>query len=57
MPLSDMKPMRSAPKDGTLILIHRGTEGPPIIGYYARWWKSFDNLWINSAVGWEPLPA
>lgn len=57
MPSSEVKPMRLAPKDGSLILIHQGAEGPPIIGYYARWWKSFDGLWINSGVGWEPIPT
>lgn len=57
-----MQDMRSAPKDGSLILLHCSDCGRAIYGYWytspmVKWWRSVAGGWINHAVGWEPAPS
>lgn len=57
-----VKPLKTAPKDGTMILLHRGAEGPPVAGYWhscpkVKWWRQVSGGWCNAAMGWEPYPS
>lgn len=56
----EFRPMRTAPKDGRLILVDRGPEGPPCTAYWCRkgkWWRDLvTGGWSNHAVGWTNFP-
>jgi hypothetical protein len=57
-----MNDIKTAPKDGSIILIHRGSEGPPVAGFWhgnpmVKWWQAVAGGWVNSVEGWEPFPT
>jgi hypothetical protein len=55
------KPMRSAPKDGTIILIRQRFHRDFVAAYWHRCsmvtqWRALADGWVNESVEWLPLP-
>ena len=56
-----MRPMKTAPKDGSLILIYLDGGGYQMGYWYSgpknKWWMSPYQGWVNDGVGWDYLPG
>ena len=56
-----MRPMRTAPRDGSLIVLWIEDSLLPRFGFWNRrgGWVSIsrDNYWLNGTIGWEPISA